>query len=104
MFFILILKIEDNEQNFQHNVPYYYKEGKNAIQTQTPFINLMKKVLWIIERVKSGFQSVLLVISRQTLLHSRVDQLELISNKSVHLMRIINPIRRRLSTYTKYLK
>ena len=31
---ILIMKMEDNEQNFQLIMPYYFKKGKNATETQ----------------------------------------------------------------------
>ena len=37
----------------------------------------MEKVLWLIERVKSGLQSFVLEISHWTMLHGQVDQLKL---------------------------
>ena len=48
------------------------------------FVQCMEKVLWLIERVKSGLQSFVLAISRWTLLHGQVDQFKLIKIKSKH--------------------
>ena len=31
---ILILKVEENMQHFQHIMLYYFKKGKNATETQ----------------------------------------------------------------------
>ena len=31
---ILIVKMEENMQHFQHIILYYFKEGKNATETQ----------------------------------------------------------------------
>ena len=48
------------------------------------FVQCMEKVLWLIERGKSGLQSSELEISRWTMLHCRADQLKFIVIKSRH--------------------
>ena len=53
----------------------------------------MEKVLWLIERVKSGLRSFVLEISRWTMLHGRADQVDsdqikkLIENNQRYTMR-----------------
>ena len=44
---ILILKIEENMQHFQHIMLYYFKKGKNATKKQKKkrFVQCMEKVL-----------------------------------------------------------
>ena len=43
---ILILKMEEKKQHFQHIVPYYFKKGKNATEMQkNRFVQCMEKVL-----------------------------------------------------------
>ena len=80
---ILILKMEEKKQHFCHIMLYYFKKGENATETQR-FVQYMEKVLWLIERVKSGLWSFMLEISCWTMLHGRVDQLKLIAIKSRH--------------------
>ena len=41
---ILIMKMEEEKQHFQHIVPFYIKEGKNATETQR-FVQCMEIVL-----------------------------------------------------------
>ena len=45
---ILILKMEENKQHFQHIMLYYFKKGKKATETQkkkNPFVQCMEKVV-----------------------------------------------------------
>ena len=79
---ILILKMEEKKQHFEHIVPYYFKKGKNATEMQkNRFVQCMEKVLWLIKSVNNGLQSFMQEISRWTMLHGRVDQLKLIAIK-----------------------
>ena len=73
---ILILKMKENMQHFQYIMVYYFKKGKNT--TQKRFVPCMEKVLWLIERVKSGLRSFMLEVSRWMVLHRLVDQLKLL--------------------------
>ena len=77
---ILILKMEENMQHFCHILLYYFKKGKNAAKMQKKdcMEKCMEKVLWLIERVKSGLQSFVLEISHWVILYSR-GQLKLIA-------------------------
>ena len=84
---ILILKMEDKKQHFWHIMLYYFKKGKNATEMQKMIcavVQCMEKVLWLIERVKSGLQSFVLEISPLTMLQGRVAQLKLTAIKSRH--------------------
>ena len=42
---ILILKMEENMQHFQHIMLYYFKKGKNITETQNKICKCMEKVL-----------------------------------------------------------
>ena len=43
---ILISKMEENVQHFQHIVFYYFKKGKNSTEMQNKtFVQFMEKVL-----------------------------------------------------------
>ena len=42
---ILILKVEEKKQHFQHIMLYYFKKGKNATETQKIFVQCTEKVL-----------------------------------------------------------
>ena len=57
---------------------YYFKKGKNATEMPKKLVQCMEKVLWLIERVKSGLWSFVLEISCWTMLHGWVDQLKLV--------------------------
>ena len=62
---ILILKMEEDTQHFCHIILYYFKKGKNATEkqkTKKRFVRCMEKVLLLIERVKSGLQSFLILV------------------------------------------
>ena len=58
------------------------RKVKTQLKHKKRFVQCMEKVLWLIERVKSGLRSLVLEISRWTMLHGRVDQLKLIAIKS----------------------
>ena len=79
---IIILKMEENKQDFQHIMLYYFKKGKNVTEMQKEIY--MEKMLWLIKYVKSGMWSFLLEICHWTKLYSQVDQLKLIVSKSRH--------------------
>ena len=75
---ILILKMEEKKQHFRHIMLYYFKKGKNATEMQNKrFVQCVEKVLWLIERVKSGLRCFVLEISHWTMLPGQVDQLKL---------------------------
>ena len=59
---ILILKMEE-DTHFQHIMLYYFKKGKNAIETPKRLVNCTEKVLWLIECVKSGLWSFLVLLT-----------------------------------------
>ena len=81
---ILILKMEEKKQDFQHILLYYFKKGKNATEMQKKrLVQCMEEVLWLIEHVKSGLRSFVLEISLWTMLNW-VDQLKLIVIESRH--------------------
>ena len=42
---ILILKMEENTQYFQHIMLYFSKKGKNTTETKNRFVQCMEKVL-----------------------------------------------------------
>ena len=56
--------------NMEENTLYYFKKGKNAIETHKGFVQCMEMVLWLIESVKSGLWNFVLEISRWTMVHS----------------------------------
>ena len=57
---------------------YYFKEGKNATETQKKICAVYGEGVWLIKCVKSGLQSFVFEISRWMTLHGSVDQRELI--------------------------
>ena len=63
--------MEEDRQHFQHIRLYYFEKGKNANETQKNLVQCPGKVLWLIERVRSGLWSFMLEISRWTMLHSQ---------------------------------
>ena len=82
---ILILEMEENVQHFWHSMLYYFKKGKNTTEMQEKsFVSYMEKVLWLIERVKSGLRSFAGDVSLWMMPRSQVDQLKLIALKSRH--------------------
>ena len=73
------------KQHFWPIMLYYFKKGKNTTETQKKIsLQYMKKVLGLIECVKSGLRSFLLEIPRWTMLHSWADKLKLIVIKLRH--------------------
>ena len=81
---ILILKIEENMQRFQHIMLYYFKKGKNATEMQKRFVHCVEKVLQLIKCVKSGLRSFMLETFLWMMLQGQVGQLKLIVIKSRH--------------------
>ena len=80
------MKMEENMQHFQHIMLYYFKKGKDTTEMHTHkrLEQCLEKMQWLIERVKSGWQSFVLEISRWMILHGQVGQLKLIGIKSSH--------------------
>ena len=73
----------------------------NETQKRKKFMQY-KKVLWLIECVKSGLINFVLEISHWMILHGGVDQLKLTAIKSIHCLRSVNSILcRRQPTYSK---
>ena len=69
---ILILKMEENMQHFQHIMLHYFKKGKNATEMQ-------KKICAVCgEDAVSALPNFVWGISHWMLLQGRVDQLKLI--------------------------
>ena len=66
---ILILKMKEST-HFQHVMLYYFKKGKNTTETQNKICAGMEKVLGLIEHVQSGLRSLVLELSRWTMLQS----------------------------------
>ena len=52
------------------------RKVKTRLKRKKWFVQCMEKVLWLIERVKSGLQSFMLEISRWTMLHSRAVEVD----------------------------
>ena len=70
------------KQHFWPIILYYFKKGKNTTETQKKIcLQYMKKVLGLIECVKSGLWSFVLEISLWMMLHSGVDKLKLAAIK-----------------------
>ena len=70
------------KQHFWPIMLYYFKKGKNTTETQKKIcLQYMKKVLGLIECVKSGLWSFVLEISLWMMLHSGVDKLKLTAIK-----------------------
>ena len=86
---ILILKMEENTQLFQHIMLYYFKKGKSATEMQKKICAVYGDGA-VTECIKSGLQSLMLEIPRLTVLHGWVDQLKLIVIKSRHELRTTN--------------
>ena len=61
---ILILKMEEDMQHFQL-LMLYFKRGKNTTEMQKKkrFVQCMQQVLWLIECVKSGLWSFLVLLT-----------------------------------------
>ena len=70
---ILILKMEENTQLFQHIMLYYFKKGKSATEMQKKICAVYGDGA-VTECIKSGLQSFVLEISCWMLLHGWVDQ------------------------------
>ena len=79
---ILILKIEEKSNIFGILRFIISRKVKMQLKHKKRFVQYMETVLWLIEHVKSGFQSFVLEISRWTMLRGQVDQLKLIAIKS----------------------
>ena len=80
---ILILKMEE-KQHFLWIMLYYMQ-----LKCKKRFVQYMEKVLWLIERVRSGLQSFVLEISRWTVLQGRPvevdsDQMETVIENGQH--------------------
>ena len=66
---ILILKMEENVQYFCFDVwcmmLYYFKEGKNITEMQKKkrSVQCVEKVLWLVESVKSGLRSFVVLLT-----------------------------------------
>ena len=61
---ILILKMEENTQDFQCVMLYYFNKGKNATERQKKrFVWCMEKVLWLLECVKSSLWNFLVLLT-----------------------------------------
>ena len=59
---ILMLKVKEKKQRFQHIILYYFKKGQNTAETQR-LVQWMETVPWLIRCVKSSLQSFVLEIS-----------------------------------------
>ena len=82
---IFNIEMEENKWHFRHIMLYYFKKGKNAVETHTKrFVQCMEKELWLIKHVKIGLWSFVLEISHWMMLHGQADQLKLIEIKSRH--------------------
>ena len=69
---ILILKMEENKQRFQHIMLYYFKKGKNTSEMQKKKICAVCGEAAVTNRMcQSGLPSVVLGISRWMLLPGR---------------------------------
>ena len=56
--------MEENMKHFWHIMLYYFKKGKNTTETQTQkIVQYIEKVLWLIETVKSGLWSFLVLLT-----------------------------------------
>ena len=75
---ILILKMEENMENFQYIMLCYFTKGKNA-KKKKRFVQCMEKVLWLTECGKSGLWSFMLESSCRVMLQGQVDQSKLIA-------------------------
>ena len=64
--------------HFQHIMLYYFHKDKKATEMQKKILQYMKKLLWLIECIKSGLWSFLLEISLWMMFQGSVDQLNLI--------------------------
>ena len=83
---ILVLKMEENMQHFQHIMLYYFKKGENTAEMQKKkrFVHCVEKVLQLIKCVKSGLRSFMLETFLWMMLQGQVGQLKLIVNKLRH--------------------
>ena len=78
---ILILKMEEKKQHFQHIILYYFKKGKYATETHKKICAVYGEGAVTDQTCKSGLRSFVLEISCWMILHGRVDQLKLIAIK-----------------------
>ena len=61
---ILIWEMEGNKEHFWHIMLCYFKKGKNTTETHTKqCVQCVGKVLWLIEHVKSGLGSFLVLLT-----------------------------------------
>ena len=85
---ILILKMEENMQHFQHIMLYYFKKGENTAvmkkKKKKRFVHCVEKVLQLIKCVKSGLRSFMLETFLWMMLQGQVGQLKLIVIKLRH--------------------
>ena len=58
---VLILKMEEDTQHLVYCA--YFKKGKNRTEMHKRFVQCMEKVLWLIECVKSGLWSFLVLLT-----------------------------------------
>ena len=75
---ILILKMEEKKQHFQHMMLCYLKKGKNDTETHKKICAVYGEGAVTDWSVKSGLRSFMLEISHWTMLLGQVDQLKLI--------------------------
>ena len=89
---ILILKMEEKKQHVRYMCFIISRKVKMQPKHKKRFVQCIEKVLLLIERVKSGWQSFMLEISRWTMLHGWAGQLKSIAIKSRRSLRTINVI------------
>ena len=88
---ILILKMEENLQHFQHML-YNFKNGKNATEMHKMIYAVYGEGAVTDPMCQKWFAKFCVEISHWMLLHGWVDQLKLIGIKLRHSLRTINVI------------
>ena len=81
---ILILKMEEKKQHFQHIILYYFKKGKNATEMQKEIYVVYGEGAVTDRTCQKWFAKFRARDSRWMMLHGRVDQLKSIAIKSRH--------------------
>ena len=80
---ILMLKMEEKKQHFQHIMFYCFKRGENATEMQKRICAVCGEGT-VTDCVRSGLQTFVLETYRWMMLFGQVDQLKLIAIKSRH--------------------
>ena len=70
--------MEVNMQHFQHVTLYYFKEGKNATESQKNKVCALYGGAFLIGHVKSGWRSFTLEVGCLDNAHCQVDHLRLL--------------------------